>query len=125
MNCHYSSLVQQELAHGHNRGALGQPIEATGIRIVVPRTGLGRGTAIDEIEVYTAQSLEQPDIVFGASLHAAEVLDDSSGILFNEVAAAQDADFFVELVNRGARDIDLSGYKIVNSRQNAPPRPAR
>ncbi|MCA9188573.1 MAG: hypothetical protein KDA99_23255, partial [Planctomycetales bacterium] len=32
----------------------GNPLQATGIRLVVPATGIGGGTAIDEIEVYAA-----------------------------------------------------------------------
>ncbi|MHC5112455.1 MAG: lamin tail domain-containing protein, partial [Planctomycetota bacterium] len=38
------------------------PINATGIRIVVPSTGLGGGTGIDEIEVYTDDFVPAIDV---------------------------------------------------------------
>lgn len=32
----------------------GSPVRATGVRLLVPAAGLGGGTAIDELEVYSA-----------------------------------------------------------------------
>lgn len=34
------------------------PVDATGLRLIVPATGIGGGTAIDEIELYTTPSVE-------------------------------------------------------------------
>ena len=40
------------LRHEYEVMLEGQPIPATAVRLLVPRTGLGGGTAIDELEVY-------------------------------------------------------------------------
>ena len=103
------------LRHEYDVRQNGQPIDATGIRILVPGTGLAGGTAIDEIEVFTTATVTAPDVVFGASLTATEVLPETPQIFFSEVTAASANNAFVELSNVNPQAIDLSGYTIASS----------
>ena len=100
------------LRHEYLTRFLGEPVEATAIRIIVPRTGLSRGTAIDEIEVYAAESTETPDVVFAANLSAAEIIDNSNQVRFSEIGPGSPGDLFIELENRSSEPLDLTGYKI-------------
>jgi hypothetical protein len=62
------------------------PVDATGFRILVPRTGRSAGTAIDEIELYDSplRELEPVDV----TVAGLEVLTDSDGnFTFNSIPA--------------------------------------
>ena len=88
----------------------GRPIRATGIRIIVPQTGLGNGTAIDEIEAYEKQTSN--DVVFGARLFATELPQEPARLRFNELGGFSDANYFVEIINGDDVPVDLSGHFI-------------
>jgi hypothetical protein len=79
------------------------PVEATGIRLLVPGTGLGGGTCIDELEVNPPDT--SGDIAFGAQL-----------VLTTTLAPAlpyrRSDDEWIELFNRGAESVDLTGWSI-------------
>lgn len=78
-------------------------IPATALRIKVsdPATG------IDELEAY---GTEQPDVVFGMSLTAAELLPPpgSVPIVLNEIGGSLDTVWRVELRNTGSVSVDLA-----------------
>ncbi len=93
----------------------GAPIEATGIRILVPRTGLASGTAIDELEVYAGTSEAAPDVVFAATLVASPILDVGLDLTFAEVSAVDADPFFVELRNASQEPRQLEDFIIRRS----------
>ncbi len=110
------------LRHAYDVRLNGEPVKATGIRIVVPASGLANGTAIDEIEIYTGTEAVAPDAVFGATLAATEFLSDTTTRLrFNELSAASSKTPFVELINNREQPVELTGYSIVSSDLAAPP----
>jgi len=51
-------------AHMRHEYGLGAGVQATGFRLVVPGTGLGGGTAIDELEIY-GSAVPEPAAAFG------------------------------------------------------------
>ena len=100
------------LRHEYSVRDNGALLTATGIRLIAPS-----GAAIDELEVYGP---ENPDVVFSATLIATEILPDPAAIVFNEVSAAGDGTFFVELANQNAQDVDLAGYVLSSSNPARP-----
>ncbi|HAB17066.1 MAG TPA: hypothetical protein DCE44_11520, partial [Verrucomicrobiales bacterium] len=84
--------------------------------IALPSEKLVAGINVLAVEVHRAESLE-PGMLFGAALTAtitppglAAVFPDS--VVFNEVGAAGDDPFKVELINRGTVVRNLVGYLI-------------
>lgn len=80
------------------------PVEATGIRLVVPGTGIGAaGTCIDELEVNPPDT--SGDIAFGAELSLTTTL--SPALPFRE-----SGEEWVELFNRSTSAVDLTGWRL-------------
>jgi len=79
------------------------PVEATGLRLVVPGTGLASGTAIDELEVNPPDSTG--DVAFGAELALATTLVPA-------VPFTKSNEEWVELYNRSTNRVDLTGWQI-------------
>src|SRR5207247_300260 len=75
----------------------------------VPATSLALGANVLAVEVH--QSLTGTnDLLFGAELLAAPA---PASLSFNEIAAATNASFWLELANSGTNDIPLDGYVLV------------
>ena len=79
----------------------GAPIQATGLRIKVSDDDL----AIDEIEINAAQDAGNADIVFGTSLST--VVETNPPTTF-----AENDEEWIELYNRGAPAVDLTGWRL-------------
>lgn len=79
------------------------PVEATGIRLVVPATGINSGTCIDELEINPPDTTG--DIAFGAEVLLNTTL--SPGLPFG-----RSNEEWVELFNRGTTTLDLTGWKL-------------
>ncbi len=80
------------------------PVEATGIRLVVPGTGIGAGgTCIDELEVNPPDT--SGDIAFGAELSLTTTLAPA-------VSYKKSGEEWVELFNRSANAVDLTGWRL-------------
>ena len=82
------------------------PVQATGLRLLVPGTGIGPGTCLDELEVNPP---EPPgDIAFGAEL----VL---STTLVPAVPFQRSSEEWVELHNRSTHAVDLGNWRLDGS----------
>lgn len=80
------------------------PVEATGIRLVVPGTGIGAGgTCIDELEVNPPDT--SGDIAFGAELALTTTLSPATNF-------RESGEEWVELFNRSTNAVDLTGWRI-------------
>lgn len=79
------------------------PMEATGIRLLVPGTGIGSGTCIDELEVNPPDT--SGDIVFGVELVLTTTLAPA-------VPFAKSNEEWVEFHNRSTNDVDFTGWRI-------------
>ena len=90
------------------------PVNASGIRIITPGSGVGSGACLDEIEVYAPVP---PDVVWGASLEAREILPPASDLplVINEIGGALDATWRVELRNTGSSPLELGGLILAGS----------
>lgn len=79
------------------------PVEATGLRLLVPNTGAGSGTCIDELEVNPPDM--SGDVAFGAELSLTTTLAPA--------APYKDSDEeWVELLNRSNQAVDLTGWRL-------------
>ena len=79
------------------------PVAATGIRLLVPDTGIGPGTCIDELEANPPDT--SGDVAFGAELTLTTTLAPA--------APYEDSgEEWVELFNRSARAVDLTGWRL-------------
>src|SRR6185436_20000709 len=79
------------------------PVEATGIRLLVPGTGINAGTCIDELEVNPPDT--SGDIAFGAEL--------SLTTTFAPAVPYRNSDEeWVELHNRSSNAVDLTGWRL-------------
>jgi hypothetical protein len=79
------------------------PVAATGIRLLVPGTGMGNGTCIDELEVNPPDT--SGDIVFGAELTLVTTLAPAAPF-------TKSNEEWVEFYNRSADTVDLSGWEL-------------
>lgn len=79
------------------------PVDATGIRLVVPGTGIGAGTCIDELEVNPPDT--SGDIAFGAELSLTTTLAPA-------LPYRSSSEEWVELFNRSTNAVDLTGWRL-------------
>jgi len=79
------------------------PVDATGIRLVVPGTGIGAGTCIDELEVNSPETTG--DIAFGAELTLKTTLEPA-------LPYRESEEEWVELFNRSTNAVDLTGWRL-------------
>lgn len=79
------------------------PVEATGFRLLVPGTGIGSGTCIDELEVNPPDT--SGDIAFGAELVLTTTLEPARPFTTSN-------EEWIELFNRAATDVDLTGWRL-------------
>ena len=79
------------------------PVDATGIRLVVPGTGIGAGTCIDELEVNPPDT--SGDIAFGAELSLTTTLAPA-------LPYQNSNEEWVELFNRSNSAVDLTGWRL-------------
>ncbi len=79
------------------------PVEATGLRLLVPGTGIGAGTCIDELEVNSPDTTG--DIAFGLELVLTTTLEPAKPYRGSN-------EEWIELFNRSAVDVDLTGWRI-------------
>lgn len=86
--------------------------------VPIPATALVNGTNVLAVEVHQ-DSAASPDVLFGAQLTATEVpqapIDQTPTLVFNEIAAAADVSWQIELANLGASALNLAGYQIRTS----------
>jgi hypothetical protein len=83
------------------------PVEATGIRLVVPGTGIGgNGTCIDELEINPPDT--SGDVAFGAELALTTTLVPAQPF-------ADATEEWIELHNRGSQPVDLTGWRLDNA----------
>ena len=84
--------------------------------ITIPSTALRQGDNVLAVELHHAE--QSQDATFDMTL-TANILPPQPtslpAIRFSEITAANASDFFVEIVNRDERPVDLSGYQIVSS----------
>ena len=79
------------------------PVDATGIRLLVPATGLGSGTCIDELEVNPPNT--GADAVFGADLNLVTTLTPA-------IPFTRSTEEWIELYNRSEQTVDLAGWSL-------------
>jgi Lamin Tail Domain/CotH kinase protein len=79
------------------------PVTVTGIRLLVPATGIGGGTCIDEIEVNPPDTTG--DIAFGAEISLTTTLSPASPY-------QKSGEEWVELFNRSMSPVDLTGWRL-------------
>ena len=80
------------------------PVQATGIRLVVPGTGIGAGgTCIDELEVNPPDT--SGDIAFGAELALTTTLAPARPF-------RESSEEWVELFNRSTNAVNLTGWRL-------------
>lgn len=80
----------------------------------LPVTSLVTGTNVLAVEIHPAPGSTN-DILFGADLSVVTtniLVPPPVRLAFNEVASATNAEFWVELANYGATDIDLEGFAL-------------
>jgi hypothetical protein len=81
----------------------------------LPNAALVAGTNVLAVEVHSAVGPPR-DVLFGADLSLAVtnvLVPPAIALAFNEVAAATNADFWVELINYGRVAVDLTGCVLV------------
>jgi len=85
----------------------GQPILATGIRFRPNATN-----TIDELEI-NPPAVGTFDAVFGLELAATDILPPPPKLAFNEISAATNSGFWLEVINYGQTPVDLTGIEVV------------
>ena len=93
------------------------PVDATGVRLICPGSGVGSGACVDELELY-ANSLAAgpPDVVFGAQLVSREIiLSNGADVAINEIGGASDAVRRIELRNNSAAEVNVGGLVLAAS----------
>jgi hypothetical protein len=88
--------------------------------ISIPTAALVTGSNVLAVEVHQfSTSSPNNDMVFGASLVATETAaplrHPGTGFIFNEITAATDPAFQMELLNGSSAAVDLAGYQIRSS----------
>ena len=83
--------------------------------IVVPAASLVNGTNVLAVSLHKA--VASPGVFFEAALESTEAPPDANAdqLRFNEIAAAGDAAFYVELRNNSANSISTAGWSIIAS----------
>ncbi len=76
--------------HEYELSSTGGPLTATGLRLIVPSTGIGGGTAIDEIEIYGGSAAIPGDIDGNGVVNAVDIDTLAVAILGNETNARYD-----------------------------------
>ncbi|HTD88046.1 MAG TPA: lamin tail domain-containing protein, partial [Candidatus Binatia bacterium] len=76
------------------------------------------GVNVLAAEVHQSTAGSDPDMVFGAELTARVAAPppeafDAGGLVFNEISAASDTAFQIELINRGIQPLNTDGYVLV------------
>lgn len=113
---HRSNLPEGAVSHATpaTSGITGSGLSET---IAIPTTALTNGTNVLAVEVH--QHPANSDMVFGAALVANETAAPprvpGTGLVFNEITAASDPAFKIELLNTSAAPIDLAGYQVRSS----------
>lgn len=79
------------------------PVEATGLRLLVPSVGIGGGTCIDELEVNCPDT--DSDLAFGAELTLVSTIAP-------EVVYQESKEEWIELHNRSDAAVDLTGWRL-------------
>lgn len=79
------------------------PVEATGLRLLVPGTGMGGGTCIDELEVNPPDAAG--DVAFDAELVLTTTLSPATPF-------TESTEEWVELHNRSPDTVDLGDWRI-------------
>ena len=79
------------------------PVDATAIRLLVPGTGIGAGTCIDEFEVNPPDT--SGDVAFGTELVLTTTLVPAKPFV-------ESNEEWLELHNRSASPVDLAGWQI-------------
>lgn len=79
------------------------PVDATAIRLLVPGTGIGAGTCIDELEVNPPNT--SGDVAFGTELVLTTTLTPAKPF-------TESSEEWIELHNRSALPVDLAGWQI-------------
>jgi hypothetical protein len=79
------------------------PVFATGLRLIVPNTGAGAGTCIDELEVNPLDV--SGDVAFGAELTLTTTLAPAAPY-------KDSGEEWVELLNRSTNAVDLTGWRL-------------
>ncbi len=90
------------------------PVNAAGIRIIAPGTGVGSGACIDELEIYPAVA---PDVVWGASMTVRDAIAPPSALplVINEIGGSLDGTWRVELKNTGSTPLAIGGLVLAGS----------
>ena len=79
------------------------PVEATGIRLLVPGTGIGEGICVDELEVNPPETWG--NTAFGAELVLQTILSPARPF-------SQSSEEWVEFYNRSTNQVDLTDWRI-------------
>lgn len=79
------------------------PVDATGVRLVVPAVGIGGGICIDELEINTPEL--DPDLAFGAELSLRTTISP-------ELVYQESKEQWIELHNRSDAPVDLTGWRL-------------
>ena len=79
------------------------PVDATGVRLLVPGTGLGSGTCIDELEINPPDT--SGDIAFGSELLLTTTLQPARPFLDSD-------EEWIELHNRSSLDVNIAGWRM-------------
>ena len=79
------------------------PVAATGLRLLVPGTGISAGICIDELEVNPPDT--SGDVAFGAELALTTTLAPA-------MPYADSGEEWVELFNRSTNAVDLTGWRL-------------
>lgn len=79
------------------------PVDATGMRLLVPATGIGGGTCIDELEVNPPDT--SGDVAFGAELVLTTTLAPA-------IPFAESNEEWVEFFNRSSIAVEMSEWRI-------------
>lgn len=79
------------------------PVDATAIRLLVPGTGIGAGTCIDELEVNPPDT--SGDVAFGAELVLTTTLLPAKPFTESD-------EEWIELYNRSVLPVDLAGWQV-------------
>lgn len=91
----------------------GDPVMATGVRLRVPSD-----SSIDEFEVNTPAEIGL-GASFGLEMGSRTALPEPLDLVFNEVASSQEAEFWLECMNRGQSPVSLAGVRIARQHGNA------
>src|SRR5438128_2039397 len=78
----------------------------------IPSTSLLAGANVLAVELHQSETGTN-DLLLGAELLASPVLPPKPALVFNEVAAATNSEFWLELANGGTNGLSLDGYVLV------------